>query len=288
MKTENLKWLLLAFLALIWGSSFILILRGLDALSPLQVGSLRMIAAGAFLLLIGFRKLPQIPLGKWKYVALTGITGNFIPAFLFALAETEVNSTVSAILNSLTPLNTLIFGLLLFRMDVGRHQVLGILVGFAGCMLLVYGGSSESGGDWRYAFFILLATICYALNIHFVKRYLSDLSPLTISAGNFAVLILPAAAILLSTGITGHYTEHAIQVSAFYIVLLGLLSTGISNVVFYRLIQMSTPLFASNVTYLIPIVAAGWGLLAGERLGWMQLIGAAVILSGVYLSSRKR
>lgn len=288
MKNDSLKWLLLAVLSVIWGSSFILILRGLDALTPLQVGSLRMICAGAFLLLIGFRKIPQIPLGKWKYVALTGFTGNFIPAFLFALAETEVNSTVSAILNSLTPLNTLIFGVLLFRLDVARNQILGILTGFAGCLLLVYSGSEEGGGDWRYAFFILIATMCYALNIHFIKRFLPDLSPLTISAGNFAVMLVPAVVILGSTGFTAQLSDADVQLSAFYVLVLGLFSTGISNVLFYRLIQMASPIFASNVTYLIPIVAAVWGLLAGERLGALQLVGAAVILGGIYLSSRKR
>lgn len=288
MKNDSLKWLLLFVLALIWGSSFILILRGLDALSYIQVGSLRMIAAGVFLLLIGFRKLPEIPLGKWKYVALTGITGNFLPAFLFALAETEVNSTISAILNSLVPLNTLIIGMLVFKLDVTRNQIFGVLIGFAGCLLLVYSGEGGGGSDWRYALLILIATFCYGMNVFFIKRFLPDLSPLTISAGNFAVLLIPSVLILLSTGFTAEVSQTQVQLSCLYIIMLGLFSTGISNVLFYKLIQMSTPIFATSVTYLIPIVATGWGLLAGERLGGMQLVGAAIILGAIYLSSKKR
>lgn len=288
MKNENLKWILLAVLSLIWGSSFILILRGLDALSFVQVGSLRMIAAGAFLLLIGFRKLPEIPLGKWKYVALTGFTGNFVPAFLFALAETRVNSTVSAILNSLVPLNTLLLGLLVFRIDITRNQVFGVLIGLAGCILLVYGGEGEGSSDWRYALLILLATFCYGLNVFFIKRFLPEVSPLAISAGNFAVLLIPSVAILLSTGFTAQVSDAGVPLSCLYVIILGLFSTGISNVLYYRLIQTSTPIFATSVTYLIPIVAAGWGLLAGERLGGLQLIGALVILGAIYLSSRRK
>ncbi len=288
MKNMPLKWIFLSLLALIWGSSFILIMRGLDGLSPIQLGSLRMVFAGLFLLAIGFRKLPEIPLGKWKYIALTGICGNFIPAFLFAIAETKINSSITAVLNSLTPLNTLIFGALLFSLNFKRNQVVGIIVGFTGCLVLIFGGSqADPSGNIYFALLVFAATICYALNINFIKQFLPDLSPLTISAGNFAVLLLPSLAILGFTGFFSQLHTPQVQHSMVFILILGVFGTGLSNVLFYRLIQMSTPVFASSVTYLIPIVACVWGIMAEESFTWLQQLGAVVILSGVYLSSRK-
>jgi drug/metabolite transporter (DMT)-like permease len=284
----NLKWINLIVLALIWGSSFILIELGLVGLNPLQLGSLRIVFAGIFLLATSFKSLAKIPQHQWKYVALAGLFGNFIPAYFFAIAETEISSPVTSILNSLTPVNTLILGATFFGLLVKRTQVIGVTIGLIGTAILIFSGAMDhSGQNYWFAGFVLVATLCYATNVNLVKKYLSDLSPLAITAGNFAVMIIPALIILSFSGYFQIATQTSVIHSALFVMVLGVIGTGIANIIFYKLIQMSTPVFATQVTYLIPIVACGWGFLYGETLTPIQILGAFIILIGVYLSGKK-
>ncbi|EIA09341.1 permease of the drug/metabolite transporter (DMT) superfamily [Flavobacterium frigoris PS1] len=275
-------------LALVWGSSFILIKKGLIGLSALQVGSLRIIFAAVFLLLIGFKSLPKIPKQKWKYIAMTSMFGTFVPAFLFALAQTEIDSSVSSILNSLTPLNTLILGSLVFGVSFQKRQVWGVFIGLVGSLLLVFNGAiNHPDQNYYYAILVIIASICYAVNVNLIKRFLSDLSPLSITTGNFAVLLLPASLILFFTGFSEAIHLESVQHAVLFIVILGVVGTGIANILFFKLIQISSPVFATSVTYLIPVVAFFWGLLDNEMLTPVQFLGAFIILIGVYLSAKK-
>lgn len=288
MESKQMKWGYLIVLALIWGSSFILIKRGLVGLSVLQVGSMRIIFAAFFLLSIGFKSIFLIPKEKWKYIALTSLFGTFLPAFLFALAQTEIDSAVSSILNSLTPLNTLVLGVLVFGVGYQKRQVWGVFIGLVGTLLLVYDGAmAHPNQNYYYAILIILASICYALNVNFIKRYLSDLSPLSISAGNFLVLLFPAVLVLLFSGFPWQMPSDKVQDSILFILILGVFGTGIANILFFKLIQISSPVFATSVTYLIPVVAFCWGLVDNEMLTSVQFFGAFVVLIGVYLSARK-
>jgi drug/metabolite transporter (DMT)-like permease len=288
MSSKQTKWFYLLFLALIWGSSFILIKRGLVGLSPFQLGSLRIIFAAVFLLLIGFRTLPNIPQGKWKYIAITSLFGTFIPAFLFSIAETQIDSSISAILNSLTPLNTLILGILGFGLNFKRSQIFGVFIGLLGSSLLIFNGAlHHPEQNYYYAILVIIASICYATNVNLIKKYLSDLSPLAISTGNFAVMLLPACLILYFSGFSEILVLEKTQHSILFILILGVVGTGIANIIFFKLIQISSPIFATSVTYLIPIVAFFWGLLDNEMLTPIQFFGAFIILVGVYLSSKK-
>ncbi|WP_330442218.1 DMT family transporter [Flavobacterium sp. C4GT6] len=288
MQSKNLKWYLLIILACVWGSSFILMKRGLEGLTASQMGALRIIFCGLFLLIIGFKSLKTIPLGLWKYIALTALVGTFMPVFLFAVAQTEINSSVSAILNSLVPLNTLVMGALLFGLQFQRRQYFGVVIGLIGSILLVYNGAMDNPNqNYFYALFVVVATICYALNVNLIKKYLSDLSPLSISVGNFSVMLIPAIIILFCSGFSDVVVNPEAQKAMMYIAILGIVGTGIANIVFFRLIQMSSPVFASSVTYLIPVVACIWGLLDNESLSLAQGFGALIILVGVYFSARK-
>ncbi len=288
MQARQLKWILMTIVALIWGSSFILIKRGLDGLNPFQLGSLRMIFAALFLLLIGFRTLPKIPAHKWKYIVLTAFLGSFLPAYLFAIAETQIGSSISAILNSFTPLNTLVIGALVFKLDFKRNQIIGVGIGLIGSAVLIFSGAENNPNEnYNYAVFVLIATVCYATNVNLIKRYLSDLSPLTISTGNFTSMLIPAFIILFFSGFFEIAHVPKVQHSVLFVMILGVMGTGIANLIFFKVIQMSTPVFASSVTYLIPIVAFFWGLIDNETLTSVQLLGAAVILFGVYLSGKK-
>jgi len=288
MESRQLKWVYLILLAFIWGSSFILIKKGLVGLSPMQLGSLRIIFAAIFLLLIGFKSLAKIPQQQWKYIALTALLGTFIPAFLFAIAQTQIDSSVSAILNSLTPLNTMVLGGLAFGLSFRRPQVFGVIIGLLGTFLLIINGAiHHPEQNYYYALLVITASICYATNVNLIKKYLSNLSPLSITTGNFLVLLLPALLVLFFSGFFDVIAFEKVQHSVFFIMILGVVGTGIANIFFFKIIQISSPVFATSVTYLIPIVAFFWGLLDNEMLTPVQFLGAFIILIGVYLSAKK-
>ena len=289
MENNNTKWYLLAFLGAVWGSSFILMQMGLKGVNSVQLGSLRIVFAGLFLLLVGFREIPKIPLHKWKYIALTAIFGTFVPAYLFAIALSKIDGSVSSILNSLTPLNTLLIGILFFGIPVQRRQVFGVIIGFIGCVLLVL---SENGGNtsenYYYAILIVIASLFYGINVNFIKKYLSDLKPLTISTGNFLIMLFPALLVLYFSDFFAIATDEKVVTSLGFIAVLGIVGTGFSNILFFRLIQLSSPVFASSVTYIIPVVAFLLGFFVmDETLSLLQGLGALIVLVGVYFSSRK-
>lgn len=288
MDVKQLKWVYLIVLSLIWGSSFILIKKGLIGLSPIQLGSLRILFASIFLLLIGFKSLSKIPHHQWKFIALTSLFGTFIPAYLFAIAQTQIDSSVSSILNSLTPLNTLVLGAMAFGLQFRRNQSFGVLIGLIGSMLLILNGvMHHPEQNYYYAFLVLIASVCYAINVNLIKKYLSDLTPLSISTGNFVVLLFPALIILFFSGFFDVVQINEVKQSVFFILILGVVGTGIANIIFFKLVQMSSPVFATSVTYLIPVVAFSWGLLDNEILTPIQFFGAFIILGGVYLSAKK-
>lgn len=287
MQTKQLKWTLLVVLALIWGSSFILIKKGLVGLSPYQLGALRIIFTALFLLIIGFKSLTEIKQYQWKYIAITALFGTFLPAFLFAIAETKVSSSVCSILNSLTPLNTLLIGIIAFGLAFKRSQFIGVVIGLIGTAILIFNGKQESTENYTYTILVIIASICYALNVNLIKKYLSDVKPLSITTGNFSIMLIPALIVLFSTNFLDIVRWPTTQHSMLFIMILGIVGTGVANILFFKLIQMSSPVFASSVTYLIPIVAFFWGLMDNEMLTPFQFFGAFIILVGVYLANKK-
>lgn len=289
MENNSTKWYLLGFLGCVWGSSFILMQLGLKGLNSVQLGSLRILFAAIFLIIVGFRQIPRIPSYKWKYIALTALCGTFIPAFLFAFALSKIDGSISSILNSLTPLNTLLAGLLFFGMSVQRSQVFGVIIGFIGSALLVLFGDGENTTEnYYYSILIVIASIFYGINVNLIKKYLSDLKPLTISTGNFLIMFIPALLVLYFTGFFDIIHEIKVQTSLGFIAVLGIIGTGFSNILFFKLIQLSSPVFASSVTYIIPVVAFILGyLFMNETLSIIQLLGAIIVLVGVYFSSKK-
>ena len=166
------KWIYLTVLALIWGSSFILIKKGLVGLSPMQLGSLRIIFSAVFLIVIGFKSIVQIKKNQWKYIALTSLFGTFIPAFLFAIAQTQISSSVSSILNSLTPLNTLILGGIAFGLNFKRTQVFGVIIGLFGTLLLIVNGAlHHPNQNYWYTILILIASICFTSDKYLLSKF---------------------------------------------------------------------------------------------------------------------
>jgi drug/metabolite transporter (DMT)-like permease len=294
MIKENKKWIFLFLLAVIWGSSFILIKKSLIGLSPMQLGSLRIIITGFILFIAGFnslKSLKSLSNKSIKWIALSGFLGTFFPAFLFAYAETEIDSAIASILNSIVPINTLLFGFLAFNIISTKRQIIGVLIGFAGAILLISNGAAiNPNQNYWYAFLVIIATVMYAFNINIIKRHLQNIPPLTIAVGNFIVLIIPAFLVLIYSGF---FTQQVLQgpnfsISIFYVFLLSLFGTAIAKVLFNNLVQISTPVFASSVTYIMPIVAVFWGLLDNEVFSFWQGIATLIILGGVYLANSKR
>tara|TARA_B100001059_G_scaffold99701_1_gene99322 strand:+ start:2873 stop:3757 length:885 start_codon:yes stop_codon:yes gene_type:complete len=294
MIKENKKWIFLLLLAVIWGSSFILIKKSLIGLSPMQLGSLRIIITGFILFIAGFNRLKSLKSlsnRSIKWIALSGFLGTFFPAFLFAYAETEIDSAIASILNSIVPINTLLFGFLVFKITSTKRQVFGVLIGFIGAIILISNGAAiHPNQNYWYALLVIAATVMYAFNINIIKRHLQNIPPLTIAIGNFAVLIIPAFLVLI---FSDFFSSQVLQgpnfsLSIFYIFLLSLFGTAIAKVLFNNLVQISTPVFASSVTYMMPIVAVFWGLLDNEVLSLWQGIATLIILGGVYLSNSKR
>ncbi|PRX56604.1 DMT family transporter [Flagellimonas meridianipacifica] len=291
MTLQNRKWIYLFVLSVIWGTSYILIKKGLDGFNPVQLGAVRVVLAGLFLFIIGFKSLRTISKKEWPWVALSGFVGSFIPMFLFAFAQTEIDSAIASILNSLVPLFTLFIGFFAFGISFGHNQLVGVIVGLVGAIcLVVFESQINPSQNYWYAGFVVLATICYASNANIIKSKLDDVSAMGIAVGNFSAIIVPALLILPFSGFfsqevtTGKYFWSSLG----YIVILCIMSTCVAKVMFNRLVQISSAVFSVSVTYLIPLVGIFWGILDGEEFKLQQLLAAAIILLGVYLVNKKK
>ena len=291
MLAANKKWVFLITLSIVWGSSFILMKKALLGLTPIQLGALRILISGIFIFLIGFHKLKPLKKKDWKWIAISGSLGTFFPAFLFALAITEIDSSVASILNSLTPLNTILLGYVIFKISFSRPQILGVLIGFLGTIMLIGAGAKlNPGQNYFYAGLVLIATVCYGLNINIIKKHLQKVSALAIAVGHFAVVMIPAFIVLVSTGFFKHetITNPDLRWPLVYVIILAVFGTALAKVMFNKMVQISTPVFASSVTYLIPVVALMWGIWDGETFGLLEALATILIFLGVYLANRRR
>lgn len=284
------KWLYLGLLSLVWGSSFILIKRALLGLTPIQLGGLRIIFASLFLFLFGFKSLKTIGLKDWKWIAIAGLLSSFFPPFLFALAQTEIDSGVTAIFNSVVPLLTTMVGIALFGVLITKRQILGVFIGLSGTIALILAGMEFTPDqNYGYAIFIILSALGYAFNINITKKHLTHLSPLAITTASFAVAFLPALILVFSSGFFGSFeNNYEMQTALWYVLALAILGTAIANIFFNRLIFVSSPVFAASVTYTIPLVAILWAVWDGESLNAYQLLGGGIILFGVWLVNKRR
>lgn len=284
-------WLLLAVLALIWGSSFILMKRGLyhdgvAVLTPWQVATVRLSIAWLALSPIMLRHLALLP-RHWLPLLMAGMLGNGMPAFLFAVAQTRMDSALSGMLNSLTPLMTLLAGALFFAMRVRGIHVFGIVLGLAGAIGLIAAGRTDGLPSWSmYALLPVLGTLCYGLNGNIVKKHLYMLPATAISALALTWVGPVSIGLALGSGLPGtlRTVPHAWGALG-YVVVLGAMSSALALVLWNTLLQRTSALRASTVTYLMPVVAIGWGLLDGEHVGWQQLGLIGLVLAGVYIVS---
>ncbi|MDA8807601.1 DMT family transporter [Flavobacteriaceae bacterium] len=288
MVNKNLKWIYLLILSFVWGSSYILIKKALIGLSPLQVGSLRTIISTVLLLAIGYSSLKSIPRDKWKWILITGLV-SFIPPFLFAYAQTEIDSALAAILNSLTPLATLLIGVGFYRFKIDSKQISGVIIGLIGSVLLMYQGSViNPDQNLLYVFFIIFASVLYAVQVNLLKVHLQDVSAVAITVGNF-IFIFPLAVVifLMSDYKQIDINDKDVKVALFCLLILSIIGTVFAKILFNKFVQIASPVFASSVTYTLPIVALFWGLIDGEVFTLNQFFATVIILIGVYLANKK-
>lgn len=286
-----IAWVILIVLALIWGSSFILIKRGLEVFSAGEVGALRILAAGVVLMPISLFKLSKLTARQWRLLFFVGMVGSFIPAFLFATAQTQLESSIAGILNALTPLFVMLIGAIFFSQQITKMVAIGLAIGFLGTVFLIAAGSGTDLAELNlYALFIVVATICYGANVNLIKFKIHDLKAVSITAISL-LIVTPVAAVYLFWG-----TDFVIKMqqvegakTAFgYVTLLGVMGTALALILFNQLVKITTPIFTSSVTYLIPIVAVAWGLMDNEELLAGHFVGMVAIIIGVYIANRKK
>lgn len=290
MNTKALNWIILIALALTWGSSFILMKRGLEVFSSDEVAALRIFIAFLFLSPLLIKHFKKDLIKHWKGFLGMGLLGNFIPAFLFTKAETGISSSLTGMLNSLTPLFTLLLGVLLFKSKTKLINAIGILIGFIGAIgLLTAGKSEDMNNNLLFGVYVVLATICYALSVNIIKKELGQVNSITATV--WAMMFIGPLAGIYLFGFTDFLADLKTNALAYeslgYVSILAIFGTALSVIIFNVLIKNTNALFASSVTYLIPVVAMGWGILDGEDVVAMHFIWIIIILLGVYLVNKK-
>lgn len=287
IKDNYIVWFYFMLLVLIWGSSFILIKNGLKGYTIWQSATIRLVSAFAVMVFFAIGHLRKIPRGKVPFVLLVGLLSMFFPSYLFCAAQTQINSAMAGILNALVPLFTSVIALTFFGKSITKTQWVGLAVGFLSATFLLMVSSNAELSLNEYALLVIVATICYGLNINIVKIYLADIDSLHITTVAVSFAGMLGLIFLLFSGYGPYVEVGDNQVSPLLsLIALGVLGTAFAQYFQNRLIQLSSAVFASSTTYLIPIVAVLWGLLDGEKLVFSHYLGMLGILLGVLILNR--
>jgi drug/metabolite transporter (DMT)-like permease len=285
-----LNWAIFTALSVIWGSSFILMKEGLLNLSPYQVASLRIVFSGIVLLPTALKNFRQVPKNKIGIIFLSGLLGSLLPAYLFCIAEEGIDSALAGTLNSLTPIFVIITGTLFFKSSTSFNKVLGIIISFTGSILLLLSkGQVATNQNLLFVGYVVLATIFYGINVNMVHQQLHHIGSLKIAAIALTINAIPALAVLAATGYFNlPLTNAGVLWSTSAAAVLGVMGTAVASVIFYMLVKRAGAVFASMVTYGIPLVAIIWGIIYKENVGWKQVLCLVIILAGVYIANRKK
>lgn len=282
------QYFVLLFLALIWGSSFILMKIGLRSFSAVQAAAIRIVLSSLVLLPWSVRGLKKIRRQDLKYLLITGFVGSLIPAFLFTKAQTRIDSAMAGMLNSLTPVFTLIVGIVFYKTKTRKTQILGLIFGLGGAVGLII---SVKAGPVQpinsYALLVVLATICYAVNVNLVKNFLTHLRGLETTSVSMFFIGPAALLILLTTDLGAPLSQFGWGWHFAALAALGIVGTAMAMLIMYSLIRYTSAIFASSVTYIIPGIAILWGVFDGEVITLGQVLFMLVVLAGVYLINKQ-
>ena len=288
-KGKLVNWLIFILLSVIWGSSFILMKECSKDLNGYQIASIRIFSSGLLFLPFAIFHIKHIPIRKLHLVIISGLLGNLFPAFLFAIAiEQKINSSMAAILNSLTPLFVILIAIIFFKAHIHTKKIIGVLVGFAGLLFLSLSKGGITLDNYAFTLLILLATVFYAINVNVVSHYLKEVDPIKMATVSLAFMGILAAIVVWQQDVVSiaQYDTGATKAIVFA-VLLGIVGSAIATALFYMLIKRAGGLFASLVTYAIPVVGIFWGVLYNEEITLIQIGCLAIILAGVYLANKK-
>ena len=288
MSSRFISWALFTLLSLIWGSSFILMKIGYEGLTPTQIAGVRIFSGGLVFVPLAIFHIRKVPGKKIPLLVVAGLTGNFIPAFLFTAAITKLDSSLEGILNSLTPIWVVIMGILVFKDKIQNRKIIGVLIGFVGLVLLTLSQNDLNLDHLGYSSLVILATLCYGFNVQMVSHYMKGIPSFHIATISLALMTIPAGIVLWWNGFFQlDFSDPTIQWSTIASLMLGLGGSAIGNIFFYALVNRAGALFTSLVTYAIPFVALLWGVQSGESVTWAEIGCLAIILSGVYLVNKK-
>ncbi len=291
LKPKPIHWVVLIGLSIIWGFSFILIKRALVSFNFMQVAELRMSMSGAIFLPYFLYRFQHIDWSRLKYFLIVGFCGSGLPAICFAMAQQYISSSVSGILNSLAPLFTLLFGILLFKQTYVPSRLIGVVLGFLGALLLMLlqkSGDYQEGNQW-YGILCVIGTMMYGINSNTVSRFFKGVNPIDISAVSYVIVGIPFGILLFSTTdfVTLMQTQPGAWNSLGYMAILSVVGTVIANAIFIALIQKTSALFGAMVTYLMPFMAIFLGFLDHENISIFHFLSMAMILVGVYITNKK-
>jgi drug/metabolite transporter (DMT)-like permease len=278
-----LKWVYLLLLSLIWGSSFILIKKGLTGFGYFEAATIRLMSAGLIFLPFGIGNFKKIPREKLGFVALTALLGMFLPAYLFCMAQVKVQSAVAAMLNGLTPVFTFVFSILIFKIAYKANQIIGLLLGLVCAILLAVERSNSAITFNLHAGLIILATLFYGYNINMIKQRLSDIPAFVMSTVTVSFAGLLAFFVAFLPNLSNYHPSQIQWMPLVALMTLGIFGTAIAQLFQYKLIKETSALFASSTTYIIPVVAVCWGMVDGEQFHLIHALSVAGILAAVVL-----
>jgi drug/metabolite transporter (DMT)-like permease len=280
------SWIILISLVLVWGSSFILIKKSLLYFNATEVGIMRVVITFLFLLPVGIKKALKMNRKMSVYLAISGFVGSLMPALLFAKAQTGIDSNLAGTLNALTPLFTLLLGVSFFKLKTRWYNILGVLIGLAGAVGLIFvNGKHGFVFNFSYSILVIIATICYAFNVNFIKAKMKEINSLTITVLTFFYIGIPCFLyVLFFSEIPSKLVSNTENLKGLgYLSILSIVGTGLALIAFNKLIKVSSPIFASSVTYLIPIVAIIWGIIDGESFKFSYILWFLLIIFGILL-----
>jgi drug/metabolite transporter (DMT)-like permease len=287
-KDKIINWVIFIILSFIWGSSFILMKLSSQQLNGWQIASVRIFFAGLVFLPSAVVHLSKVPANKIRFIIFSGLLGNLFPAYLFAIAiDKKVDSSLAGILNSLTPLLVIVIGIIFFKAKLHFKKITGVLIGFIGLLILSLSKGGITLSNFWFAFYILMATLFYGINVNIASYYLKDVDPIKMASISLAFISIPAFIMLVQQNVIGLIiTNPDSRLPVLASAVLGVIGSAAATALFYILIKRAGGLFASLVTYGIPVVAIFWGLWYKENVTLMQIGCLTLILGGVYLANK--
>ncbi len=293
----KLAWFLLILLSIVWGASYILIKLALHdsngeaRLAPDQLGAMRMVIASLVLLPFFLKFMKNIKKRHFFLLLIAGVCGNGLPAFLFAYAQMNLDSAITGMLNSMVPIFAITISAIVFGFQVKWNHLVGIAIGVTGAFLIMFSKLQNvtlTQDEILPFVLVIMATICYATSLNVIKYKLPDLRPMTITSASFLFAGIPSLIYLIVTGFPSAVMHNSLMMEGVgYVAILAVVGTAVAVYLFNHLIQISSPVFASSVTYFIPAIATLLGFLSGEQLSYFQLAGMTVLIIGVLLINRK-